>query len=165
MRRARGSPAGVAVRSGRGSGEEGRLGYGGPPQTPSQVGEKIMGISGRRGESRREKAVREAAGEETGEMTQRHRTTVGAQTQKLNSKERGGLEQKRNTGAAGSARVGNKSTRWGGLCLGIPGTHGGNVRLHRQSKPGSPETKRMGGSRDGKADRREAGRASLRRPD
>lgn len=94
MRRARGSPAGVAVRSGRGSGEEGRLGYGDPPQTPGQVGEKIMGISGRRGESRREKAVREAAEErsETGEMTQRHRTTVGARTQKLNSKERGGLE-------------------------------------------------------------------------
>lgn len=83
------------MRSGRGSGEEGRLGYGDPPpQTPGQVGEKIMGTLGGRGESRREKAVREAAEErsETGEMTQRHRTAVGARTQKLNSKERGGLE-------------------------------------------------------------------------
>lgn len=96
VRRARGSPAG-------GSGEEWQGQWGGrqtwlrrppPPQTPGQVGEKIMGTLGGRGESRREKAVREAAEErsETGEMTQRHRTAVGARTQKLNSKERGGLE-------------------------------------------------------------------------
>lgn len=29
--------------------------------------------------------------------------------------------------------------------LGIPDTHGGNGGLHTHSKPGSPETKRMGG--------------------